>query len=323
MKLVIKSLCFHLDSLQEVIKLGEGILQGPEDVIVDREGLLYTAVRDGWIKRLHKNGSWENWKRIESDSLLGITISKEGALVVCDAEMGLLKVSEDGVTVLASHVNGSEIRFADEVIEASDGNLYFSVPSTKFGLHDWYLDVLEARPHGQLLKYDPSLNETSILLDGLCFPNGVALSREEDFLVFCETWKFRCLKFWLKGNKKGKTEIFVENLPGGPDNINLAPDGSFWIGLLQLVQDKLGFVHTSISSKYLVASFPKLVKLVNGVYGKAMVVNVAADGKITRKFDDADGRVMSFVTSAFEYEDHLYLGSLNTNFIGKIPLKVT
>lgn len=70
-----------------MIKLGEGILQGPEDVIVDREGLLYTAVRDGWIKRLHKNGSWENWKRIESDSLLGITISKEGALVVCDAEM--------------------------------------------------------------------------------------------------------------------------------------------------------------------------------------------------------------------------------------------
>lgn len=93
--------------------------------------------------------------------------------------------------------------------------------------------------------------------------------------------------------------------------------------MLQIVQDKLRFVHTSISSKYLVASFPKLVKLVNGVYGKAMVVNVAADGKITRKFDDADGRVMSFVTSAFEYEDHLYLGSLNTNFIGKIPLKVT
>lgn len=46
--------------------------------------------------------------------------------------------------------------------------------------------------------------------------------------------RFRCLKYWLKGEDKGKTEIFVENLPGGPDNIKLAPDGSFWIAVLQV-----------------------------------------------------------------------------------------
>ncbi|KAJ6699021.1 ABC TRANSPORTER PERMEASE PROTEIN-LIKE PROTEIN [Salix purpurea] len=56
---------------------------------------------------------------------------------------------------------------------------------------------------------------------------------------------------------------------------------------------------------------------------KATVVNVAADGKITRKFDDPDGKVMSFVTTAFEFEDHLYLGTLNNNFIGKLKLNPT
>ena len=54
--------------------------------------------------------------------------------------------------------------------------------------------------------------------------------------------RFRCLKYWLKGEDKGKTEIFVENLPGGPDNIKLAPDGSFWIALLQ-VQKFLSIVY--------------------------------------------------------------------------------
>ena len=48
--------------------------------------------------------------------------------------------------------------------------------------------------------------------------------------------RFRCLKYWLKGEDKGKTEIFVENLPGGPDNINLAPDGSFWIAILEVFE---------------------------------------------------------------------------------------
>lgn len=51
--------------------------------------------------------------------------------------------------------------------------------------------------------------------------------------------RFRCLKYWLEGENKGKTEIFVEHLPGGPDNINLAPDGSFWIALLQVISNSL------------------------------------------------------------------------------------
>lgn len=126
------------------------------------------------------------------------------------------------------------LRFADDVIEASDGSLYFSVASTKFGFHDWFLDILEARPHGQLLRYEPSSNRTTLVLDNLGFANGVAISKDKDFVVVCETWRFRCLKHWLTGDNEGKTQVFVENLPGAPDNINLAPDGSFWISLLQV-----------------------------------------------------------------------------------------
>lgn len=310
--------------LQRVIKLGEGFLDRPEDVSIDKNGVLYTATRDGWIKRLHKNGTWENWRLIDNrDSLLGITITAAGDLIVCDAEEGLLKVSEDGVSVLASQVNGVKIRFADDVVEASDGSLYFSVASTKFGLHEWQLDVLEAKPHGQLLKYDPSSSETSILVEDLGFANGVAISQDQDYLVVCETWKFRCLKYWLKKEIKGKIEIFSDNLPGGPDNIKLAPDGSFWIALLQVSSSGMEFVHTSKASKHLVAMFPKLMKLVFGTHTKAMVVNVGKDGKIIRMLEDPNGKVMSMVTSALEFEDHLYLGNLNSNFIGKLPLKTT
>ncbi|KAJ9687913.1 hypothetical protein PVL29_013909 [Vitis rotundifolia] len=245
--------------LQEVTKIGEGFLNKPEDLCFDEEGILYTATGDGWIKRLHRNGSWEDWKLIGGYALLGITTARAGGIFVCDAQKGLLKVGEGGVSLLTSHVNGSEI------------SLYFSVASSKFGLHHWYLDLLEAKPHGQLLKYDPLLNETSILLDNLAFANGVALSQDEDFLV-------------------------------------MASDG-------------FEFVHASKALKHFLATFPKLFQLVKGSNEKATVVKVAADGKIVDKFDDPNGKVMSFVTSALEFEDHLYLGSLNTNFIGKLPLK--
>ncbi|KAG5605735.1 hypothetical protein H5410_027227 [Solanum commersonii] len=301
--------------LQIVSKLGEGFVDRPEDVAVDKMGIVYTATRDGWIKRRHKNGTWQSWKYIGRNTLLGLKVSSAGHILVCDAQEGLLKVTEDGVTVLASHVNGKKLRLADDVVEASDGSVYFSVASTKFGLHEWFLDMLEAKPHGQLLKYSPSLNQTSVILDNLAFANGVAL--------------FRCLKYWLKEEMKGQTEMFIDNLVGAPDNIKLAPDGSFWIALIQISYNppllnittpRLNFIHKSRATKHLLATFPNLMKWVMGAYDKAMVVNVAADGKITKGFDDPTGKVMSFVTSVLEYDDHLYLGSLNCDFIGKLPL---
>ncbi|AES65563.1 putative strictosidine synthase transcription factor WD40-like family [Medicago truncatula] len=310
------------NQLQNVIKLGEGFLKQPEDVCVDKDGILYTATRDGWIKRMVRNGNWENWKHIDSSSLLGITTSKDGGLIVCDATKGLLKVTEEeGFSVILSQVNGSQLMFADDVIEASDGNIYFSVPSTKFGMHNWYLDVLEARSHGQLLRYNPLSNETVIVLDHLAFANGVALSKDEDYLLVCETWKFRCLKYWLKGINKGKTEIFIENLPAGPDNINLAPDGSFWIALIQITSEKTGFVHTSKVFKHLIALFPRLFNLISSATKSAMVVKVDIEGNIIKKFGDDNGKIIDFVTSAIEFEDHLYLGSIKCDFVGKFPLQ--
>ncbi|KAG0497475.1 hypothetical protein HPP92_002166 [Vanilla planifolia] len=307
--------------LKQVEKLGEGNLLGPEDTCVGKDGKLYTATRDGWIKRLHSNGSWENWKMIGGSSLLGVTPSLNGDIIVCDADKGLLKVGDGGVTILASEVEGTKIFFADDAIEASDGIIYLSDASSKFGLDEWFLDFLEAGSNGRLLKYDPSNGKTSIVVTNISFANGVALSPDEDYLIFCETFRFRCMKYWLQGEKKGTTEVFIDNLAGGPDNINLAPDGSFWIALIGLRSWWLDLLHQLPMAKLVVAAFPTAVDLSKPMRKGAMVVNVGADGKVRRELGDSDGRVMAFVTSALEHEGHLYLGSLQTDFIGKLSIK--
>ncbi|KAL3747061.1 hypothetical protein ACJRO7_015922 [Eucalyptus globulus] len=155
-------------------------------------------------------------------------------------------------------------RFMDDVIEASHGSLYFSIASTNFDLHNWYLDLPEAEPRGQLLKFDPSSSQILIALDDLFF-------------------------------------IFIDNLPDGPDNFNLAPEESFWIALQQLICEGWEFVHASKAAKHLIATYPSLIKKASGVYRRASVLHVGADGKIIKKLDDPDGKVISFVTSAFEF----------------------
>jgi len=80
-------------------------------------------------------------------------------------------------------------RFADDAIEDWDGNVYFSIVSRKFDMHNWHLDFLEGRAHGQIFKYTAKTNESALLLDNIAFANGVALSKDQDFLLICETWR--------------------------------------------------------------------------------------------------------------------------------------
>jgi sugar lactone lactonase YvrE len=46
--------------------------------------------------------------------------------------------------------------------------------------------VFAGDPSGRLLKYDPKTKETTVLHRNLQFPNGVSLSKDGSFFVFCE-----------------------------------------------------------------------------------------------------------------------------------------
>lgn len=68
--------------------------------------------------------------------------------------------------------------------------LYFL--SIEFCRH-FFVAFLEADNSGRFLKYDPSTRKTTVLIDGLQFPNGVRVSKDGTFVVFAETRGSRCV----------------------------------------------------------------------------------------------------------------------------------
>jgi hypothetical protein len=85
-------------AIQALEKLGEGrLIQGPEDVYVDAAagGTVYTATRDGWLQRMHPNGSWEQWRFVGGTGLLGIAPSADGSMLVCDAHKVYSRIGLD------------------------------------------------------------------------------------------------------------------------------------------------------------------------------------------------------------------------------------
>jgi sugar lactone lactonase YvrE len=58
--------------------------------------------------------------------------------------------------------------------------------------------------HGRLLVYDPATGNTKMLLDGLNFANGVAVSHDQRAVLVDETGSYRVIRFWLAGPQKGE-----------------------------------------------------------------------------------------------------------------------
>lgn len=61
------------------------------------------------------------------------------------------------------------------------------------GCRQFLVSIIEGDNTGRLLRYDPATRETKVLLRGLRFANGVALSKDGAFLVVCETTVGRCV----------------------------------------------------------------------------------------------------------------------------------
>lgn len=317
--------------LQGISKIGEGLLPGPEDLAFDaKTGLMYAACGDGWIKRitithvLDGNYKVENWRYVGGRPL-GIVMGNHGELLVCDPFQGLLNVTEDSVHVLSDDAGGKKFKFADGLDVSEDGSVYFTDATTKYGFGYSDYDVLEGKPNGRLLKYSPETKETTQLLTGLYFPNGVALSGDQTFLIFCETSKVRCSKYWLEGDKKGQIEVFIENLPGYPDNIRYNGHGIFWIGLVSKRSAMLEILFRIPQLKYYVAANKAVMeKLGAAALSMGRVIGVGEEeGEVVYMYEDPSGEAMPFVTTALQVDDSLYLGGLGTSYIGHLQLNLS
>ncbi|EXC35260.1 Adipocyte plasma membrane-associated protein [Morus notabilis] len=300
--------------------VGVGALVAAEDVAYDAQsGVIYTGCVDGWVKRVRLNDSGvDSWINTGGRPL-GLAVDHANhKLLVADAEKGLLSISEDGVIeVLSDEAEGLKFKLTDGVDIAKDGTIYFTDASHKYHLKDFIWDILEGKPHGRLLSYDPSTKQTKVLVRGLYFANGVAVSPDQSSVIFCETVMRRCRKYHLKGERKGSVDPFIERLPGMPDNIRYDGEGLYWIALSteatwswNLAQ-KFPFIRKAIAIIVRHIGRPHMEKN-GGVFA------VDLEGKpVFHYYDPA----LSLISSGAKIGNHLYCGSIAYPYIIRLNLQ--
>lgn len=300
--------------LAEAAHLKSGV--GPEGVEMDAAGNLYTGLHDGRILRFGTDGSVRELANTGGRPL-GLEFDARGNLIIADAIAGLLSLAPDGtLEVLALELDGKRMIFVDDLAIASDGKIYFSDASTRHTYGGDIADLLENRATGRLIVYDPATEKLEVLLDGLYFANGVALSPDESFVLVNETFRYRIARYWLTGDKAGTHDIFTENLPGYPDNLTEAPDGGYW---LALVAPRLPELDALMPYPFLRKVFWRALEIAgqSPAQPQSWAVKLDRNGKAVDALEDTTGHIF-MMTSVLERGGKLYLGSLVNDVIGII-----
>lgn len=317
----------QLANLQLIDLKGE---VGPEHIAFGPDSKLYTTVASGNILRMNADGTDQQVFANTGGRVLGFDFDAQGNLIAADAVKGLISIAPDKkVAVLTDAVNGDPIRYADAVVVAKNGKMYLSDASTRFAPKDWggtfeasVLDIIEQAATGRILEYDPATKATRIVAKGLSFANGVALSQDEQTLFVNETGRYRVWKIAVGANdldvrnNSSQARVFLDNLPGYPDNLMRGLDGKIWLGFAKPRNPVADNLSDKPWLRALTLRLPRAFWPVPKSYGH--VVAFTEDGKIVADMQDPTGAYPE-TTAITETKDRLYVQSLHAHGLGWLP----
>lgn len=323
--------------------------EGPE-FIVAHNGVLYTGLSNGDVLKINTDGQQPEIVVNTGGRPLGLDVDEQGRVLVADGMRGLLRIVGQGTdakieTLLdkISHpVANDRIRYADAVKIGPGGIIWLTDASRRFGAKEWggtfeasVLDTLEHSCTGRVIAQDPKTLAARVALAGMCFPNGIEFSRDGKTMYVSETGTYRILAVDLaklsvvrtaegdngvptldQAMQQGAVRIFVDNLPGFPDNLTRSPGGRLWVGLTKPRSHVIDAAAQHPFIRQLTLRLPRFLWPVPKAYGH--VIAFDENGKVVDDLQDPSGAYPE-TTLATEADGRLFIQSLHAHTIGWMP----
>lgn len=292
---------------------------GPEDIAVLPGGKVYSVTHGGTLLRI--DGDQPEVIDHLDGRPLGLKAGPDGALYIADSYRGIMRWSGPGTLEPVVHdIAGAPVIYANQLDVARDGTIYFSNstdrfdPETQGGTKDTsVLTIWEQSDTGYVARRTPD-GQVEKIAEGFVYTNGVALSRDEDFLLIAETGRARVWRLWLKGDKAGSKEVFLDNLPGYPDNIEAQGDGTFW----------MAFASPRVPTEALM-KYPFLRKVIwrlgpavrPAPIHRGMIIRFDENGDILANLQDPQGR-LGITTGGKIVDGQLYVTTLDSPWFARL-----
>jgi len=206
-----------------------GGLRFAEGVNFDRDGTLYCVdVHGGAIWRMSHGGPLQEW--VHTGGPNGSRFGPGGDLFVADCTRRAilrLSIATGRETVYADACNGQPFRGPNDLCFGPDGTLYFTDPAGS-SLGERIGAVYAVVADGTTVTR---------LVQGLAFPNGIAVDPKGDVLIVAETHTGTLHRYHLAAGHHGEElEPLATLAPAGdganeagPDGIVFGADGNLYV----------------------------------------------------------------------------------------------
>ena len=179
---------------------------------------------------------------------------------------------------------------------------------------------------GRVFEYRPDTRALRLVIGGLCFANGLALSADESQLFVSETGAYRILKVdpaadgldarTLTAGPQRQASVFASNLPGFPDNLTRSATGRIWTGFTKPRSAVVDALAGRPLLREMSLRLPKALWPVPPAYGH--VVAFDESGLVVADLQDPDARIPE-TSGVTEHAGNLYIQSLHAGALGVLP----
>lgn len=215
----------HIETEWSRSRGGPGLHSFLEGPAFDDQGRLWCVdLAHGRIFRIAQDRSWTLFKHYEGRPN-GLKIGKDGRIVVADAMNGILSFDPETAEsrVVLANYGGAKLHGPNDLTFASNGDLYFTDPG-KSDLRNATGRVFRLRANGA----------AELLIEGLAYPNGLALTHDEEGLYVAITRSLQVLRLGLLPDVVGEHRlgVFLQLSGGGlagPDGMLVDRTGSVFV----------------------------------------------------------------------------------------------
>jgi ribose transport system permease protein len=114
--------------------------------------------------------------------------------------------------------------------------------------------------------------------------------------------------------------MVIDNLPGYPDNINLASDGNYWLAMVGMRSPALDLAWKMPGFRKRMGKRVPIDEWLFPNINTGCVIKFNEKGEVLDSFWDLKGENHPMITSMREHRGYLYLGGIMNNRIGKYKL---
>lgn len=225
------------DAVAERIGIRFGFTEGP--AWLPDGTLIFSDIPENTIYRV-KGKKFEIFRKPSMHSN-GLLVERDGSVLACEhGSRSLTRMTPDNtLTTLADSYRGLRLNSPNDLCRASDGTIFFTDPP--WGLPGKNEDPDKEIPFNGVFMYRKG--ELSLVDSTLSWPNGIALSPNEQYLYVAnfegnqDADESEIEVFWMKyeldeeGKVVARSRFFQAldlSLPGGPDGMKVDRNGNLF-----------------------------------------------------------------------------------------------